>query len=354
MTTSSSWAGHRCPNGFVIPDNPTDPRVIWVPNGNGCARACRFPGYFTSYNEDILSYVVSIVPWIGLLLISAVIFSWICDRQRFVQQSLAFIFISLSALFTLSIIITGSFKATTTGTNGLNTFCHDNATEMDQSDGMNVCVAEAGIITFCMLAITFCWTMQSIQLFLNVVWNRGHRNNSVRTDKRRLAINLFVILVLPMGAVVYGGMKGMYGYGRILPICMVAYNKTASDIDYGYLYLPLFFASVIGTVCLVCVVCKIVHRIVSTPSTGVAPIGTVQIPHEGNRNSNSNSHNFLNNINNSTRDLASLLRFGPRNSATGGRIEQETGGGQSGAVNAITPGLSVERLWVYPILTCTY
>ena len=324
-SSTSSRVGHSCPKGFVIPDNPYDSRVIWVPNGNGCARGCHFPGYFSWLNDTILSLIVSIVPWIGLILISTVIFSWLCDRQRFVQQYLAFLFISLSALFTLSILITGSFKTTTLGKNGMSTFCHDNATEVDQSDGINVCIAEAGIVTFCMLSITFCWTMQSIQLFLNVVWNRGHRQ-SIRSDKRRIALNLFIILVLPLGAVLFGGMKGMYGYGRILPICMIAYSKSASNIDYEYLYLPLFFASVIGTVCLVIVVYKIVHRILST-GFGIAPLANV------NSNILNTNHSSYN------RDIASFLRLRNRRTSSGPRNVLGAGQGQSIAASAITPGL---------------
>ena len=59
--------------------------------------------------------------------------------------------------------------------------------------------------------------------------------------------NLFNIFIVPLAAVIYGGMVGVYGYGRILPICMVAYSKSDSNIDYEYLYLPLFIASIIGT-----------------------------------------------------------------------------------------------------------
>ena len=340
-SSSSSSVDHRCPKGFVIPDNPSDPRVIWIPNGNGCARACHLPGYFSWLNDAIMSFIVSIVPWIGLILISTVILSWLFDRQRFIQQYLAFLFISLSALFTLSILITGSYKTTTLGRNGINTFCHDNATEIDQSDGINTCIAEAGIVTYCMLSITFCWTMQSIQLFLNVVWNRGPRQ-SMRLDKRRMALNLFIILVLPMGATIYGGMKGVYGYGRILPICLVSYSQSNSNIDYEYLYLPLFFASVVGTVCLVCVVGKILHRIAST-SLAVAPLANSAGLSINNMQVNSTSN---------IRDLASFLRIGNRRTSTGSRIGVGIGlgsrVGQSVRASAVTPG------WFVCMYVCMY
>jgi len=270
---SGAWRNRTvtsCPAGFVIPDNPTDPRVVWaVPDGdssasgrggygrNQCAQPCTFRGYFDDGDEATFTAIFTLVPYIGLPLILCVIATWLMNPLRMRKQYLPFIFLTQSAIFTLIIAVTG------TVTSNPSRFCHDNATEVDTSGGVGLCVVEAGITTYCLLSVTLCWTCQTVELFREIVI--GRRKKSL------FWVYMVVIFLLPLAAAVYGGMRGMYGYGRILPICMTAYHAP-KNVDFEYLYIPVFVSSVVGTVCLVAVIAKIC-RLMSASATLVAPVG---------------------------------------------------------------------------------
>ena len=108
---------HTCPAGFVIPDNPLDPRVIWAVQGTGirngighgrCAQPCTFRGYYDDTDTATLNAIFTIVPYVGLPLISCVIAMWLMNPLRMRKQFLPFIFLTQSAIFTLIIAVTGT------------------------------------------------------------------------------------------------------------------------------------------------------------------------------------------------------------------------------------------------------
>ena len=157
-----------CPRGFVKPENPLDPRVIWPTKATpgGCAYACQLPGYFTDDESQLLTRFLVVASAAGLPMITSVLFTWLTSKLRMEKQYLIFIFIFFSAFFTMWLIIAGVDE---------HRFCHDNATEMDQSDGVSVCVVEAAVIVYCLLAISFCWTIQCFELFVRIVWKGTSR-----------------------------------------------------------------------------------------------------------------------------------------------------------------------------------
>jgi hypothetical protein len=87
-----------CPPGFVIHDNPNDPRVIY-PEGSAsaaavgsaagglrCAYACQLPGYFTEETVGLLRRIVVVASAIGLPMISLVVFTWVTSKLRMQKQ----------------------------------------------------------------------------------------------------------------------------------------------------------------------------------------------------------------------------------------------------------------------------
>ena len=224
----NNMTNNNCPAGFVWPSSPLDPRVISVPNGNGCALACTLPGYFSNEDTTRLLQIMIGVSATGLPMICAVILTWSTNRIRMEKQYLILIFACLSAFFSLWILITSS-KALIAN----NTFCSTNATERDQRDGINVCVVEGAVIVYCLLAISFTWTLQAVELFRKLVMLK------LRSSKMRTLLHLGIIFGLPSFAIIYGSYQGGFGYGRILPFCMIAHSAPP-NLDFAFLYLPMF------------------------------------------------------------------------------------------------------------------
>ena len=219
---------NNCPTGFVIPTSPWDHRVVYVPNGNGCALACNLPGYFSNEDATTLLHIMIGVSAVGLPLIFGVIITWSTSRIRMEKQYLILIFACLSAFFTLWVLIASS-KALISDT----TFCSTNATEMDQHDGINVCVVEGAVIVYCLLAISFTWTLQAVELFRKLVMLK------LRSTKMRIVTHFGIIFGLPSFAIIYGAFQGGFGYGRILPFCMISYSSPP-NLDFEFLYIPMF------------------------------------------------------------------------------------------------------------------
>ena len=191
--------------------------------------------------------MVVIGPAIGFPLISFVAIMWMTDRIRLKKQYLIFIFICLSAMFTSSFIMVAI-----AGTRE-NNFCHDNATEINQTDGISVCVVQAAMLIFSFMAFSFCWTIQAVELFCKIVLKRKAR--------KRIYLHLFIIFVLPTAAVTYGAFYRSLGYNRVIPFCLISHS---SDLGYNdvphdliFLYIPILFSSTLGTACMIAVVIRI-------------------------------------------------------------------------------------------------
>ena len=246
----------RCPKGFVVPDNPLDSRVLFVPGSSGCAKECVIAGYFTVNEFKILRILVIVASVIGLPMISMVLWTWLSNRIRMEKQYLIFCFVALSAFFSLWMII---------GSGG--TKCHDNATEIDQSDGFSICVIQGALIVYCLLAISFAWFVSCFELFHRLVWKK-----SIRHHNGRIRVHLCFIFVLPTFPIVYASLRKMFGYDRILPFCMFAYTAP-QNVDFAFLYVPMFAATIIGAILLLAVMW---HTICTTKESIVGIQGSTQ------------------------------------------------------------------------------
>ena len=172
------------------------------------------------------------------------------------KQYLIFCFVASSAFFSLWMIIgSGTHK------------CHDNATEIDQSDGMSYCALQGAAIVYCLLAISFAWFISCFELFYRVVWKK-----SIRHHHGRIRIHLCLIFVLPAFAIVYGSIRKVFGFSRLLPFCMFAYTAP-ENVDFTFLYVPMFVATVIGAMLLLAVMW---HTVCTTKASIVGIQGSTQ------------------------------------------------------------------------------
>jgi len=227
--------------------------------------ACTLPGYFTDAERDMLNTLMVVVASIGLPMIALVIITWLSSKLRMTQQYLILWFICLSAFFTIWIIVTAAVSWHA-GADRDRLFCRGNAVALDQSDGISICVVQAAVILYCFLAISLTWTIQCIELFRKIIL----RNKAVKSKKW---VHALVIFGMPGFGVLWAALRNMLGYGRVLPFCLIAYTAPA-NVDFGFLYLPMFILAVIGVFFMVSVIGKTV-----VSSNAVVP----HVHHEGNR-----------------------------------------------------------------------
>lgn len=191
--------------------------------------------------------IVLVAPAIGLPMISSVIITWVTSEGRMRKQYLIFGFICLSALLTIVFLITAIAESFGSKV------CRDNATRVDQTDGISPCVVEAASVIYCCLAISFCWSIQAVELFFKIVVKKKL--------KRRVLVHIFIIFLVPLAIVIYAALGNNFGYGGELPFCLIKYTvPTAENIlesDLRFFYLPILFTSFLGTCSMVAVIIKI-------------------------------------------------------------------------------------------------
>ena len=209
---------------------------------------CRLPGRFTDMEAQILQLISLLGSSIGLPLISFIVFIWATNSVRFRKQYLIFSFVSISAFFTLWTLIVSA------ASQSVNLFCNDNATQIDENDGLTVCVVQGVITMYCGIAISYCWCVQSVELFLKVVMKQKGQNN--------ISVQLFFIFICPIGSVVYTSFYSNFGYGRILPYCFISYESSliplAQSAYFYSFYIPVYLSTLIGSVCITGAILKIV------------------------------------------------------------------------------------------------
>jgi hypothetical protein len=202
---------------------------------------------FSEEERKVQQTIVLVAPALGLPLISLVIVTWLTNKGRLRKQYLIFAFICLSALLTVVFLIMAITESIGSKV------CRDNATRVDQSDGISVCVVQAGAVVYCCLGISFCWSIQALELFFKIVVKKKL--------KRRVFVHVFIIFFIPLAIVIYAAMENNFGYNGELPFCLMIYtaptveNMFASDVR--FFYLPILFTTFLGTCSMVAVIVKI-------------------------------------------------------------------------------------------------
>ena len=202
---------------------------------------------FTERERKVQQTIVLVAPALGLPFISLVIITWVTNKARLRKQYLIFAFICLSGLLTILFLIAAITESVGSKV------CRDNATRVDQSDGISVCVVQAAAVTYCCLGISFCWSIQAVELFLKIVLKKKLT--------RRVFVHIFIIFFIPLAIVVYAALGNNFGYNGELPFCLMIHTvPTAKNIfasDVRFFYLPILFTTFLGTCSMVAVIIKI-------------------------------------------------------------------------------------------------
>jgi hypothetical protein len=222
---------------------------------------------FSDGERKVQQTIVLVAPALGLPLISLVIITWLTNKGKIRKQYLIFAFICLSALLTIVFLIVAITESIGSKV------CRDNATRVDQSDGISACVVQAGAVVYCCLGISFCWSIQSVELFFKIVVKKKL--------KRRVLVHIFIIFFIPLAIVIYAAMENNFGYNGELPFCLMIYtaptveNVLASDVR--FFYLPILFTTFLGTCSMVSVIIKI---LLSSKKEGVAAKAVARVSPE--------------------------------------------------------------------------
>ena len=238
-----------CPQGFVVPEKPEDPRVIWI-LGSGCAMSCKIPVWTPQiWNEMfIVNVVASTVGLFGVLLL---ILTWLSNKEKRKQYLvLCFALSSLFATIPYFIAIFFSFEEL---------FCSNNASPIDYTDGTNICNAQSFLLVYSALAAFNSWMIQSIDLYLKVCLNL----NNVDDHKLKYIIFIFgspIVSFLAMGI----GHK--YGYWPGGYSCFFTSHSSFGLNDWT-LYLQFSIATVVGSLAMFAVIYKIVDSAIKTSTT---------------------------------------------------------------------------------------
>jgi hypothetical protein len=277
MTTASDLADVNgaawmptCPKGFVIPDDPLDEDIEWIPN-SGCAVACKTP-YWTDDEWVAWDGISGAMAIIGLPFVLLFLVTWLSDSKRR-KQYLVLCFVSMSGLATLVFFIVHFIPFD-------QKFCRNNAVGLNQSDGANICVAQAVILQFTAVACCLAWLMQCIDLYIKLVI--GKKYNWIW--KVYVAI-IFLAPILPTTS--FGGMR-VAGYGGRLPWCFVNF-KASDDIDAGLFYLPILVITIIGVLIMVRVM---VHIAMTIGKTSIGSHRVASGDEDSIRSTNSSSLGF--------------------------------------------------------------
>ena len=135
-----------CPEGFVFPDDPSNPLNEWITNSS-CAVACMKPMY-TDATYNSRQNVLSLLSWIGALSICALLITHYKQGKALGCLTLCKLF--YAGLLSLTFIIAGQYPLE-------DQYCHDNSTTVSQSDGLTFCAFEALVCCYTGVGIVVAW-----------------------------------------------------------------------------------------------------------------------------------------------------------------------------------------------------
>lgn len=243
---------HTCPEGFVIPDDPSDSRVHWVSSGNICAHSCLSPTYTTSewitYHKVSQSITIIGLPFVIYLLVNCI---W--DKKSR-KKYLVVCFVLPHAISCFIFLIVSSYPLE-------DVLCKNNAVRRSSSDGFSLCSLEGVVALYSLLAGCLSWCMQSIDLFIKVVYGVKHHNYWMTY--------LFVIFGLPLVPVTYFLITASIGSTSSSPYCFI-HTNSMENMDIIFFLITIVTVG-IGFGCMI----PVMHRIVKTSTKAskmVAPI----------------------------------------------------------------------------------
>lgn len=227
----------RCPSGYVVPDEPDDPLIDWIP-GTGCAVACRIPMY-TIHEWDTIFYLIRVI---GLISLPLILILWMrfifFENLSSMYLTIYFITASLVPTIYYAIMISHNFRESD--------YCRNNAVGLTNEEGINFCTAEAVIFSYFALMASISWCITALDLLQVIVFSSNTRST------RRFWIRTVIILGFPFISCLYLCLSGLIGYGGFIPWCYVSKKSTHNEDLYSF-YIPMIVATVIGTISMIIV-----------------------------------------------------------------------------------------------------
>ena len=135
-----------CPEGFVFPDDPSNPLNEWVTNSS-CAVACIKPVYTqATYSTRQKEY--SLMSWIGAISVVLLLVTHLRDGKSLSYLTLCTLF--LTFVNSLMFVVAGQTKIE-------KQFCLDNSVTITQSDGITFCSVESVVCCYTGVGIVIAW-----------------------------------------------------------------------------------------------------------------------------------------------------------------------------------------------------
>ena len=228
-----------CPTGYVVPDDPGDPRVDWIP-GSGCAVSCQAPVWtpaeWTSFYITCL-----IVPWVAFISGIAWIIStfWGSNKLQSEFPLLLYAITSLVLSCYFGIMHANSFQTQ---------FCKSNAVNYSHDDGFSWCSMQSVMLWYFGLAVALSCDCIALDQFRKVVLNVSAFPNSH-------IIQSIIVFGLPWISIIWVLVHQDYGYQRPTNLCL-----GAGDSDYSYFWKPFEALTALDGVVILMVLAYAVYK----------------------------------------------------------------------------------------------
>ena len=130
------------------------------------------------------------------------------------------------------------------------TFCETDIIPQSNAHGANLCAVQGALNLYFVLGCCFSWVLQSLELFLKVLYNK-----SMVAYWRE---NVCLVITLPLVSVSANAIFGLYGYGGYYSWCFVATSAHETVVTLAVYYIPVMLA----LLCVLFSMCAVIYKII--------------------------------------------------------------------------------------------
>lgn len=223
-----------CPSGFVVPEHPTNPGILWV-EGTACAFSCfRAPIVPNEVWDYLYSFRIALLAIVGLLFLALLFYFFAIDLQR---HLLAVYFACVSAALDVVVLISYGINKRKEGS----AFCADNATPYSAHvPGNSFCTFQSIANTYLLISVCCCWMIIALDLYARVVRNQK--------TEHLLRWYFALVSLSPLPSVIYLLGSENYGYSFESPFaCMEKLNWNQPQNQIYFVHVPIALCILVGT-----------------------------------------------------------------------------------------------------------
>lgn len=257
-----------CPQGFEIPDDPTSYHNVYINRTiSECAISCMHPPLFTPGEATTMGVIKECSYIITAVLTCTALFLWLMDKKKREQVFV----VTYGAVVSVGFAVMAIFNSF-----GQKRLCLSNTVPIDaddaQSDVFSICMLEAALFCYVAYFCSFCYAIQSMELFRVIVLKLGAPTLTIKYWYMTL------ILVLPLITAIGCLFVNVYGPDTVIGTCSYVNNNT---IGSALFVIPLIFFIAAGLFFSVAITVKLLV-LIWTPNArggistahGVAMAGT--------------------------------------------------------------------------------